>query len=88
MHINWEYPKYIKSIEIGNIKYRVPKGILFDTKRRWTYSYSLYCINKSLNHATIVWFSAHNKALPLRHLPPFQLETNLNFILNTFELES
>ena len=29
MHFNWKYPKYIKSIEIGNIKYRVPKGILF-----------------------------------------------------------
>ena len=28
-HFNWKYPKYIKSIEIGNIKQRVPKGILF-----------------------------------------------------------
>ncbi len=33
MHINWEYPKDIKSIEIGNIKYRVPKGILFGNKK-------------------------------------------------------
>ena len=28
-HFNWEHPKYIESIEIGNIKHRVPKGILF-----------------------------------------------------------
>lgn len=33
MHLNWEHPKYIKSIEIGNIKYRVPKGILFGAKK-------------------------------------------------------
>ena len=34
MHFNWEYPKYIKSIEIGNIKQRVPKGILFGDKKQ------------------------------------------------------
>ena len=31
MDINWEHPKYIRSIEIENIKYRVPKGIPFGT---------------------------------------------------------
>lgn len=34
MHINWECPKYIESIEIGNIKYRVSKGILFGAKKQ------------------------------------------------------
>lgn len=34
MHFNWEHPKYINSIEIGNIKYRVPKGILFGSERK------------------------------------------------------
>ena len=34
MHFNWKYPKYIKSIEIGNIKYSVPKGILFGMKSK------------------------------------------------------
>ena len=33
-HFNWEHPKYIESIEIGNIKYRVPKGILFGIKNK------------------------------------------------------
>ena len=33
MHFNWEHPKYIKSIEIGNVFLIVPKGILFRRKR-------------------------------------------------------